>query len=155
MASFKNSSKLAEKTVNIASEEDFPTLGVPKPIGVSLPKSNKGFIQMAEEWGKEIKEDEIANIRRIANDENERKIKAKEKKHKVIPKVKGMIIPKKKNEYYDETTKTYKPIVEDDISDDSFESGPSNQEEEEEEEIIDEEYNTNIGNDGRRRYDLY
>jgi len=110
---------------------------------------------MAEEWGKEIKEDEIANIRRIANDENERKIKAKEKKPEVIPKVKGMIIPKKKNEYYDETTKTYKPIVEDDISDDSFESGPSNHEEEEEEEIIDEEYNTNIGNDGRRRYDLY
>ena len=66
------------------------------------------------------------------------------------------MVASRKNRFYDQREGNFKAIVEDNISDDSFESGPSREDDDEEEdEERDEEFNTNITNDRRHRDELY
>jgi len=151
-----------QKPVNISSEDDFPTLGVPKVV--SIPTPDKSFIKMAEGWGKKIKEDDEANRRRIQTDEDERRRIAKENylkekygddKHKIVGKNKS-ILKNRKNEYYVKEIGTYKPIVDNTLEEDSVESCPSHEEEEEDDdESQEDEFNTNIGYERRHRDELY
>ena len=151
-----------QKPVNITSENDFPTLGTPKIVPIPI---KTGFVTMAKEWGKKIEEEEEANRTRIQNAEIERRIHAKEQYMKEkygTPECKvrsknGLIIRAKKNEYYDKEQRAFKPIMEDNVSDDSFESGPSHEDviEDEEEESLEDEFNTNIGYERRHKDELY
>lgn len=156
-----------QKPVNISSEDDFPTLGVPKVPILAVPKvatSGQTLIQMAEGWGKKIKEDDEANRRRIQTDEDERRRIAKENclkekygddKQKIVGKNKS-IIKARKNEYYVKEIGAYKPIVDNTLEEDSVESCPSHEEEEEDDdESQEDEFNTNIGYERRHRDELY
>ena len=150
------------KSVNIASNDDFPTLGVPKvAAATNLPKSSTGqnFIQMAEGWGKKIEIEEKENRDRIYRAEEDRraqaKIKIKPETIQLTTKNKIILQTKDVNRFYDEKEKRFKKI-EGDISDDSFESGPHEEEEVDDDcESQDDEFNTNIVNDRRHRDELY
>ena len=152
-----------QKPVNISSEDDFPTLGVSKTVKPVPISTGKNFIQMAEEWGKKIEDEEEANRYRIRKTEEDRRIKAKEDylkekygdvKPKIVIKNK-LILSDRKNEYYDKKDGQVKPINV--VEEDSFESGPSHDEEEEveDDESQEDEFNTNIGSDRRHRDELY
>ena len=150
-----------QRPVNITSDDDFPTLGTPKVI--PLPKQS-GMVSMAKEWGKKIEEEEEANRTRIQNAEIQRRADAKEKYMKEkygtpecrVKSKNGLIIRVKKNQYYDKEQVAFKQIVEENVSDDSFESGPSREDEVEEDiESPDDEFNTNIGYERRHKDELY
>ena len=156
-----------QKPVNIASDDDFPTLCVPKKVQ-PIPGSSTGqnFIQMAEGWGKKIKDEEEANRQRIRKAEEERRITAKENylKEKYgnvedMPKIackNKLILASHNDKYYDKKEGKLKSIN-DVVEEDSFESGPSHDEEEEDDddESHDDEFNTNIGYERRHRDELY
>jgi hypothetical protein len=146
-------------SINVASEDDFPTLGVPKPVltaTVPVLTATTPYIKMAKDWGKKLEEEKEANIIRIRNAEEERHIIAKQgTQEKIKPKNK-MIITGRKNQYYDNKDGTFKAIVEDDLSDDSFESGPSREEEDFENDVCeDDEMNANLVRDRRHDNELY
>jgi len=156
--STSSESKKDQKSVNISSEDDFPSLGV-KPVLPTIHKNDK-FIKMAEDWGKKIEEDEEANRRRIINEEQERRRIAKElMKHTphTLPtrRINKTILSETKNKYYDADLKIYKLIVDDTIEDDSIESTPSANEEEDDDDDEDTEINANLVNDRRHEYELY
>lgn len=149
-------------SINVASEDDFPTLGVPKhvlPATVPVTTTTATvtpYIKMAKDWGKKLEEEKEANIIRIRNAEEERHIIAKQGiQEKIKPKSK-LIITGRKNQYYDNKDGTFKAIVEDDLSDDSFESGPSREEEDFENDVCeDDEMNANLVRDRRHDNELY
>lgn len=148
-------------SINVASEDDFPTLGVPKPVltATTTPTTTATttpYIKMAKDWGKKLEEEKEANIIRIRNAEEERHIIAKQGiQEKIKPKSK-LIITGRKNQYYDNKDGTFKAIVEDDLSDDSFESGPSREEEDFENDVCeDDEMNANLVRDRRHDNELY
>lgn len=155
-----------QKPVNISSSEDFPSLGSPKTITPIIPlvsSSGQNYIDMAKGWGKKIEEDEEANRIRIHNAEILRKKIAKENydnEKKGIPErkttKKKLMINSRKNEYYDKDEHRFKSLDET-ISDDSFESGPSHEEDEdyEDDEINDDEINANIGKVRKHDNELY
>ena len=153
----RNSNYVPQKSVNISSEDDFPSLGV-KPILPIIPTNDK-FIKMAEDWGKKIEIDKEANRTRIINEEKERRRIAKEQlKHNTLPtrRTNKRIIYDTKNRFYDADLKIYKLIVDDSIDEDSFESGPSVDEEDDDiNEEEDTEFNVNIVNDRRHYDELY
>jgi len=148
-----------QKSVNISSEDDFPSLGV-KPVLPTIHKNDK-FIKMAEDWGKKIEEDDEANRRRIIHEEQERRRIAKElmkNKPHTLPtrRINKIILSETKNKYYDADLKIYKLIVDDTIEDDSVESTPSvNEEDDEFDEEEDIEFNTHLVNDRRHYDELY
>ena len=77
-------------------------------------------------------------------------------KNSSIPTKNNLVVSTNKNTYYDKEECKLKPISDDSLAEDSFESGPSHDEEEEnEEESPDDEYNTNIGYDRRHDDELY
>lgn len=157
-----------KKPVNIDSSDDFPSLGSKNTVTnltKTLPVSSSGqnYIDMAKGWGKKIEEEDEANRIRIQNAEILRKKIAKEnyeKEKRGIPEKKTtkkkLILQVKKNQYYDKDTVTFKSLDEN-ASDDSFESGPSHEEDEEEDvdETNDDEINANIGKERKHDNELY
>ena len=148
--------------INITSDDDFPTLGAPKPVLKTNTETNtetktaSPYIKMAKDWGKKLEEEKEANIIRIRNAEDERHKVAKEGKQEIIKYKNKMIISGRKNEYYDNKDGKFKPIVEDDISDDCFESGPSHEDDEiDNDPYEDDELNANLVCDRRHRDELY
>lgn len=147
------------KPVNVASEDDFPSLGghkktivQSKTINNKPPAESKqvalSFAEKAKEWAKH-KEDEAAEATKKAAEE--------EKRHQDLLLYKRMTvigINRYKNQYaenneddeynYDESS-----LGEDDSYDVPEDDEPSEEEEEEEE------FNQNVGWDGRRKDDLY
>jgi len=150
-----------QKPINITSNDDFPTLGTPKIV--PIPKQTD-MVHMAKEWGTKIEEEKEANLKRIQMAEIQRRADIKEqyiKEKYGTPECKvkfknGLIVKNHKNRYYDKEYVEFKKIVDDTISDDSFESEPSREDEvEDEEESPDDEFNTNIGYDRRHKDELY
>lgn len=167
-----------QKSVNISSEDDFPSLGpnVTSVTSVSTSvntnvtsvtkswSSSKDCIKMAEEWGKKNEEDERANRARIIKAEDDRRRIAKEqmkeeKKQKMnvkeeTTKSKLIIRETNKDKFYDQYEHKFKNIEE--IEEDSFESGPSHDEEEFiDDDDVDEEFNADISYERRNKGELH
>ena len=152
-----------QKAVNISSDDDFPSLGSSAVKPSSWASNN--CIKMAEEWGKKIKEEDEAHRASIIKADLDRRMAAKEqmkeeKMQKMNPKEdvskkSKLIIAKNKNKFYDQYEHKFKSI-ENEIEEDSFESGPSHDEEEvDDEDINDDEFNTDIGYERRHKDELY
>jgi len=152
-----------QKAINISSNDDFPSLGS-SAVKPSSWASSNNCIKMAEEWGKKIKEEDEAHRASIIKADLDRRMAAKEqmkeeKMQKMNPtdtsKKSKLIIAKNKNKFYDQYEHKFKSI-DNEIEEDSFESGPSHDEEEvDDEEINDDEFNTDIGYERRHKDELY
>jgi hypothetical protein len=144
----------AKKELNILSEDDFPSLGGgPKPVNtvVNLSPGGKKFADMARGWAKKAEREEEAAKCKAIREECRRR---ERELFKTMPMFTGM--RRRVVEYNDDDD--YNPSYEDDcsIGDDSCEMPDENDEmHHDQEEEGEEEFNSNIGWDGRRREDLY
>lgn len=152
------------KPINVASEDDFPSLGGPTkaPTGAwgSKPKSEVvesekttlSFADKAKEWAKQKEEEEeTARLNAIA-DEKRRRESQLHKRMNVLNfnRFKRQFVEngEEEDEYYNNEESS--------LGDDDSYEVPEGDEETSEEEYDDtDEFNQNVGWDGRRKDDLY
>ncbi len=142
------------KPLNLESSDDFPALGGPKKANVVVKAWGTGansFADKAKSWAKEAEEAE-AKAKKKAEREA-RKAAEKERLRRMIPLIRKPL----RNMHGDDSDEELedKPYDDSSIGDsDSYES-PEEPPSDAEEEENDEQYNGEIGYDGRRRGDIY
>jgi hypothetical protein len=144
-------------TLNITSENEFPTLGAAPSDKQKGPwgQPNKKFADLAKAWARKQEDEEEAERIRIAEEERWKRENSMFSKGVMIMRFNR----KKKDDSDDEDVPDYNPTYEEDDQpeEDSYES--SSHEEQENEGAGDEneedEFNENIGREGRRHDDLY
>jgi hypothetical protein len=144
------------KPINVASENDFPSLGAPKKStstvwGNKTQSDNKpstlSFADKAKEWAKQ-KEEEAEEAQRKAAEEKKMRREAEfHKRMNVIG------INRYQRKYVDEDDEDQ--IEQSSLGDDDSYEVPEYEEEPSEEDCDDGEFNPNIGWDGRHKDDLY
>jgi hypothetical protein len=152
------------KPVDFTSADDFPALGAPKkaaagawgakPVVNTVVEDEKpavvSFADKAKEWAnKRAEEEEKARLKAI-NDERLRR-------DADIIKTMSIIRLSRRQDYNDDNDEEeYNPNYdESSLGDDSYEMPEDDQEPSEEEEEDEDEFNQNVGWDGRRKDDLY
>jgi len=152
------------KPVNLTSEDDFPSLGGPKKattatITVTITPCDKpatsnatNFADMAKGWAKQKEDEADAALQKAVQEETARH---QAEIMRSLPIIGGL--RRNQNNYnYEDEEEDYNPNYdESSLGGDSYQADdnghPSSEEEEEEEN----EFNSNIGWDGRRRGDIY
>ena len=153
------------KPVNFSSEDEFPSLGgnkvspqkeanvVVMPVD-SIPKSssNQSFAEMAKGWAKQ-KEDDEENVRQKAA--AEALLRHKADIMRGIPNINR--IRRQYANYDDDEEEEYNPNYDESSlgDDDSYEVSEGNGEPSDEDDENGEEFNGDLGWDGRKRGDLY
>lgn len=157
------------KVVDVNSTDDFPTLGAPKiavtkpavtkpvsnipvePVKVDKP-SGLSFAEKAREWAKQTREEAEEATRKAIEEETKRRTAALSRGIGCI----GMKRFKNNTNYYDDEDEDYNYEQSSLGDDDNFEvpdqdEEPSSSEDDENQD----EFNQNVGWDGRRKDDLY
>lgn len=168
---FKEQVRIAEdpyykpppKVVDVTSESDFPSLGAPKkaPAGAWGAKPSIGgepeskpvapsFADKAKDWANKKREEE-EKVRLKAAQEEERLYKAQ-----LMKSLPSLMRRFKTNDYDDDEEEDYNPNYDQSsLGGDSYEVPENDQPLSEEEEEEENEFNQNVGWDGRRKDDLY
>lgn len=148
------------KIVDVTSENEFPSLGGPKKPAtgawtakpkndVHSEKTTLSFADKAKEWAKQKQEEEEAIQRKIIEDEKKKNDAAFSQRMTIV----GLNRYKRKYAT-DEDDDEYNNEESSFGDDDSYEV-PEGDEEPSEEEDDEDEFNQNVGWDGRRKGDLY
>lgn len=141
------------KPIDVSSESEFPSLGGPKKNAVVIEpvKKSNSYASLARDWAKQKEEEE----------EEERLIKLRleeEEKEKALFKSMTILSKRRKmrNEYSQEDDDDDNQYEESSLAGDSDDSDLHDESETSEDEQYEEdEFNQNVGWDGRRRDDLY
>lgn len=144
---------LPPKPVNVTSEDDFPSLGGPKKtIAVKLGADSKpvavSFAEKAKEWAKQKEDEAVEAIKKAAEEEKNRQDLLLYKRTTII----GFNRCKNKYENNDYDDYNYD---ESSLGDDDSYEVPEEDEQPSEEEENEDEFNQNVGWDGRHKDDLY
>lgn len=138
------------KPLDVASENDFPSLGGSKKVVVAEPvKKSNSYASLARDWAKqkeEEEENERLNQLKLAEEEKERALLKSMALLTSRRRMRNQVTHEDEDDYqYDESS----------LAGDSDEGESPDESEPSEAEDEDDEYNQNVGWDGRRKDDLY